>query len=855
MTKENVVLIVDDEKINRLNLREILSSTYEVAEAENGRQAMELLEQNPEGTAAIVLDLIMPDMSGYDFMKVYAGSKTFGAIPVIITTAAGDTATERECLKLGAWDFVRKPYDPDIIRFRIKNVIERSQNQMSKELRHRSQFSEIADIYNMSTFYYATRQILTRFQAEKFVLIRMDIEKFRLINAFFGRDKGNELLKYIAEYLRSQEGMYPNIVFGHMNADVFCVCMSYSIPDEIYAFMDKTNRRIAEYPLDFELVMNYGIYLVDDRSLNVSEMYERANLAAKKCKENGSLSRYAFFENRIREEVVKEQMIVNSMRGALNRNEFVLYIQPKYELQTNTLAGGEVLVRWLNPKRGMISPGDFIPVFERNGFIMRLDYYVWEKTCRLIRKWLDEGRSPYPVSVNISRVSLYNPRLTELLCELVQKYEIPPELLQLELTESAYTKNQLNTKSMMETLQKKGFCILMDDFGSGYSSLNVLKDIEVDILKIDMKFLSDTENEARSENILAAVVRMAKWLKLPVIAEGVERKEQVLFLRSIGCEYVQGYYFAKPMPVEEYEKLAFYKSPSFEEAAEKSRSEMDEVWSSTTQLELLFSNMLQAVAVYEYSGKQQIEILRVNNAYYDIFGFNDINDMRKHLSAMDEENQKRFFAAFDEVVQNRAISECEVRRNMGERNIWVQIKLKYMKELGDTHIIYGCINDITTQKEIDEELQKYKQAIGSNRSSQERMLIVDDVEINRASLRCIFETHYQILEAENGKEALQLLEKESYQTDIILLDLVMPEMDGPQFLMKKRQIPALKDIPVVIITADETTEQQIDTMRMGADEYIVKPFIPEIVIRRVENVLDSSRSLRRVLQTGIKTEV
>ena len=213
-----------------------------------------------------------------------------------------------------------------------------------------------------------------------------------------------------------------------------------------------------------------------------------------------------------------------------------------------------MLVRWIDPERGMILPGDFIPVFEQNGFIMKLDYYVWEKTCQLLRRWLDEGRNPYPISVNVSRVSLYNPRLAEVLGDLVKQYDIPPRLLQLELTESAYTTNQQSTKAIMSTLQQMGFCILMDDFGSGYSSLNVLKDIEVDVLKIDMKFLSNTENEARSENILAAVVRMAKWLNLPVIAEGVERKEQVLFLRSIGCEFVQGYYFAKPMPVEDFEK-------------------------------------------------------------------------------------------------------------------------------------------------------------------------------------------------------------------------------------------------------------------------------------------------------------
>ena len=839
MRKENTVLIVDDEKVNRLNLGKILGDTYEIVEAENGRQAIDILQKQYDRISAVILDLIMPEFNGYDFMKEYAKSKTFGTIPVVIATIDGDVKTEKECLKLGAWDFVSKPYDASIIQFRVKNVIDRSQHQLNKELNYRAQFSTLAEIYNMSTFIYATEKMLERNPNEKFAFIRMDIDKFRLVNAFFGQEEGDHLLKYVAEYLRSQFSQYKYI---------FTVCLGYENEAEIHAFMKKTDKMALEYPLDFDIVMTYGIYLIEDNSLDVNEIYERANLASKKCKNDYNIQNYAFFESIMREEIVKEQMIVNNMRGALNGNEFVLYLQPKYELHTNTLSGGEVLVRWLDPKRGMISPGDFIPVFERNGFIMKLDFYVWEKSCQLIRKWLDEGRKPYPISVNISRVSLYNPRLTDVLCDLVQKYNVPPELLQLELTESAYTTNQQTIKTMMSTLQQKGFQIMMDDFGSGYSSLNVLKDIEVDILKIDMRFLSDTENEARSENILAAVVRMAKWLNLPVIAEGVERKEQVMFLKSIGCEYVQGYYFARPMPIEEYEKLAFENENQRAVSIEKSDSEEEAAWSTTSQLELLFSNMVQAVAVYEY-GEGDIEVVRVNNAYYNMFGFSDIDDVQKSLAvSMGMESRKKLYQAFEEAMLTEDGSECEILRRIGEKNIWVRVQLKYMNKVGNKHIIYGCINDITEQKEIDAELQKYRKAISIEQKTQETMLIVDDAEINRASLMSIFEDRYRILEAENGKEALEVLEREDYHVDIILLDLMMPEMDGPEFLKHKKQIAPLVDVPVVIITADDTTEQQIDTMRMGANEYIVKPFIPEIVVRRVENVLDSSRSFRRILQ-------
>lgn len=846
MKKENTILIVDDEKVNRLNLKKILGDMYEIVEAENGREAIDILEKEADRISAIILDLVMPEYNGFQFMEAYSQSKLFGMIPVVIATIEGDIKTEKECLKLGAWDFVGKPYDPSIIQLRVKNVIDRSENQVSKELRRRTQFSELASIYNMSMFYYATREMLDRYPEKQYALIRIDIEKFRLINAFFGREEGNKLLRYVADYLISQDYGDKLITYGHMSADVFSICLAYEDQEEILAFMNQMNSHMAEYPLEFDVAFVFGIYLLEDLSYNVSEMYEYANQASKSCKEQFNLKNYAFYESKMRDDIIKEQLIVNNMRGALAGEEFVLYLQPKYELQSNTLAGAEVLVRWIDPKRGMISPGDFIPIFERNGFIMKLDLYIWEKSCQLIRKWLDEGKKVLPISVNISRVSLYNPKLVEVLCGLVDKYNIPPELFQLELTESAYTTNQNSIRNMMNALQNKGFVVMMDDFGSGYSSLNVLKDIKVDILKIDMRFLSDTEEEARSENILAAVVRMAKWLNLPVIAEGVERKEQVLFLKSIGCEYVQGYYFARPMPVEEYEGLAFSEKAVNHGVIDVQKKEREDILNQNSQLELLFSNMQQAVAVYEY-GADKLEVLRVNDAYFDLFGFEDVNDIQMGLDeGLTEEGKALLHAAFSQAVENEEASECEILRKIGSREIWISVKLKYISPVGSNHIIYGYINDITARREIDDELKKYRKALTMVEAREETILIVDDQEVNRVSLQCIFGDKYRILEAENGLQALDVLAEEKGNVDIILLDLQMPEMDGAAFLAHKRENTELAEIPVVIITADDTTEQQIGTMRMGADEYIVKPFIPEIVTRRVENVLDSYRSIRRM---------
>ena len=245
------------------------------------------------------------------------------------------------------------------------------------------------------------------------------------------------------------------------------------------------------------------------------------------------------------------------MKGSLRRGEFLVYLQPKYELMSERIVGAEALVRWLHPQLGFISPARFIPIFEQNGFIYQLDKYVWEKTCQLLKDDIDHGRPVLPISINVSRIDLYSPNIVKVFEELIDKYDIPPKLLELELTESAYVENPQQIIEIAKELQARGFPILMDDFGSGYSSLNMLKDMPVDILKIDLKFLSDTQGDdhGRGGNIMTSVVRMAKWLDVPVIAEGVETQAQVDFLRTIGCECVQGFFYSKPVPIEVYEDL------------------------------------------------------------------------------------------------------------------------------------------------------------------------------------------------------------------------------------------------------------------------------------------------------------
>ena len=554
MGSRDKVLIVDDSELDRIALKKMLKDAYEIVEAVDGAGALRILESQKEFDAisAIILDLVMPQMGGFEFLREYRKVDSYRRIPVIVASVERDVKTEKACLALGARDFIGKPYDPQIVRFRVENAVRSSEQQLSRELRYRADYDMLTGIYNKTHFFEATRVLLKRHPEETYAFLRLDIEKFQLVNSFFGSSSGDGLLQYIAKEIRKFAGDTEQIAYGRIEADIFGICMPYRGEETMLELVRYMRMRLGQYQLAFDVVPAIGIYVIRERDLSVDAMYDRANLAAKQCKGN-YIENYAFYVDEMREDIVREQQIVNHMRHALDEEEFVLYLQPKYSLQDNRICGAEVLVRWAKPEGGMISPGEFIPIFERNGFITKLDYYVWEKTCKLLAGWIAEGKKPSPVSVNISRVSLYNPRLVEAICGLTDRYHIPRELLELELTESAYTTNPKAIKETMERLQKEGFSILMDDFGSGFSSLNMLKDIEADIIKIDKGFFDRAFDSVKGKYIVKTVISLVKGLGYKVIAEGIETKKQLEFLKTCRCDSIQGYYFGKPQPWNDFE--------------------------------------------------------------------------------------------------------------------------------------------------------------------------------------------------------------------------------------------------------------------------------------------------------------
>lgn len=383
----------------------------------------------------------------------------------------------------------------------------------------------------------------------EFDVVAVDIEQFKIINDVFGSEKGNRLLMDLATCLL-------NIQAGDLflstraRADTFFILLprreaNYNnLEQQILSFSEN-------YPLPMHLQVKIGIYQIDNRGLEIARMCDRALMAANSIKGNYN-HRLAFFDGSMHEQLILEQKISNTMIESLQREDFRVYLQPKVEVDTGKVIGAEALVRWFHHELGMISPGDFIPIFERNGFIHTLNFYVWEKSCKMLRDWKLSGMRSIPISVNVSRADFYYGDLSDILSDLIKKYHLHPEDLHLEITESAYVKDATQLMTIIKRLKQIGFVIEMDDFGSGYSSLNSLSDLPIDVLKLDLKLLIQDENKERKNKILQLVINLAEELQLHVLAEGVETKEQSSLLKTMRCPYAQGYLYGRPMPESEF---------------------------------------------------------------------------------------------------------------------------------------------------------------------------------------------------------------------------------------------------------------------------------------------------------------
>lgn len=694
--KEKTLLIIDDSKMSRDMLSELLMNDYNIILACNGENGFETLKNNIDVVSAVLLDIVMPEMDGFSFLTEVKKHKDFDNIPVVVVSSCCDCEFEAHAFELGAWDYIRVPFNIDIIKYRINNAVQRSLLSSLKNIRFISEHDTLTGFYNRDKFFKSANRLFELNKGKAFYFIRLDIRRFSLINSCYGNDKGDEVLVEISKMVRQKTAGIENSCYGRMEADVFCVIIPKFIEtDALFSYLEKQRNSFASMGLKFHIVPKFGIYITTAGEQTAEYAYECAKIAAT-SQRNGDRHVSSIFGPALKERTEKERRIVNDMYKGIENEEFCVYYQPKFNLSTLKVSGSEALVRWKHPQHGMIPPGDFIPVFEKNGFITNLDFYVWEHVCMFLRKSLDNGKNVLPVSVNVSRLNIYMPNFVEEITGLIEKYNLPLNLFELEVTESAYTENQETMINVIERLRKYGFKILMDDFGSGYSSLNILKDMSIDTIKIDMLFLRSTKHRGRGENIVSGVIRMANWLRLPVVAEGVETVQQVEMLRSIGCEYAQGYYFARPMSVDEFEKFCDNNTDEYARLRSnlKKSVEIDEFWKENAQISLLLNIISDGVAIYEWT-ENRLELIRANDNYYKLTCESREDSRRKNAQSIYEwltpEDSKALSDTLNAVLET-GDSQCCMIKQFSKTGKAVKLKAKFslIAKTGARHLFYGA---------------------------------------------------------------------------------------------------------------------------------------------------------------------
>ncbi|HBH0900250.1 TPA: EAL domain-containing protein [Clostridioides difficile] len=419
-----------------------------------------------------------------------------------------------------------------------------------KEILSLAYEDKVTYIGNQNKFYRECSKYLLDKPSLNYIIVYFDINNFKMINDTFGYEFGDNLLITIAKALK--EELTEGEVYARLSSDYFAIFCDYKNGrNKIIRKLDNIRSNIeSNLSIVFEISLCVGIYFVEEGEVDIQKAVNKANMARSVAK--GKNINYAIYNEDVRNKLSEESMILDDIKIALVKNQFEVYYQPKFSLVTGEMIGSEALIRWNHPEHGFISPAVFIPIAEKSKLILKIGRFVFERVCNDLYEWKKQGKKIVPVSVNLSRVELYQPDIIKFINKTIKMYNLSSDFIEIEITETVAI-NELNIlKNVLNELRTYGFSISMDDFGTGYSSISCLRDMPIDILKLDKSFLGGIEHDERSRNIAKSIVSLAKSLDLVVIIEGVESKEQAELMKQFGCDLVQGFYFARPMPAKNF---------------------------------------------------------------------------------------------------------------------------------------------------------------------------------------------------------------------------------------------------------------------------------------------------------------
>ena len=545
------VLIAEDVEINRMLLGTILEEKYDVRYASDGAETLKILREEKDRISLLLLDLMMPEVDGIEVLRTMKSDPALRNIPVIVLT--GDQEAEVECLHLGAMDFIPKPYPgAEIIKARVSKCIELSE---TRDLIQSTERDTLTKLFNIDYFVRYVERFDRYFAEMPMDAIVININHFQTINERFGKQYGDDVLRRLADKIRAT-ARETGGVCCRQGADVFLLYCPHR--EEYDSLLESLSIGIGGESSGADHIrLRMGVYANADRQLDPERRFDRANKAADSVR-GSRVQSVGFYDAAIHEAQIHRERLLEDFHSCLENNCFRVYLQPKFNIRREEpyLASSEALVRWVHPELGMISPAEFIPLLEESGLVLELDRFVWKHAAAYIRFWKDRFGVSVPVSVNVSRVDMLATNLKEIFRQILDEYRLEPSDLMLEITESAYTGSSDPVIETALALREMGFMIEMDDFGTGYSSLGMLNRLPIDALKLDMSFVRTAfAGEKRDTRIIQLILDIAKILGVPVIAEGVEKEEQLLALKDLGCDLAQGYFFSRPVPGDEFDSF------------------------------------------------------------------------------------------------------------------------------------------------------------------------------------------------------------------------------------------------------------------------------------------------------------
>ena len=543
------VLIVDDEEVNRLLLGSILEDEYNILYAADGIEAWDIINENTSTISIVLLDLLMPGMNGFEVIKKMQQNVVAAGIPVIVLTS--EKKMEVESLRLGAADFISKPYDmPEIILARVNRMVQFFED---KQVISSVERDELTGLYT-KRFLLKYAEKMDKFHPDAGMdAVIADVDHYGLLKELYGNDIAEGVLKACATTIYMYAAEHEGIA-GRGEEDTF---FAYVVATKDHAELaEELNKKVAADFPGTNIHVRVGVFKRESRDVPLLNAFHYAQIAGDSISGDFS-SLVAVYDNELRNSTLFKDRLIHDIRTALETNQFVVYYQPKYAIQGERprLCGAEALVRWIHKDFGFLTPDKYISLFEQNGLIQLVDRFVWKETAEQIRKWHDKYNLRFPISVNASRMDLFDPKISDALLEIIDDAGIDVEDIHVEVTESAYAKDQERMIEAVKKIRDSGFAIEMDDFGTGYSALNILCSIPLDVLKLDMSFVRQMDASQENEKMVGIILEMAKMLGVGVNAEGVENAGQLEKLSSMGCDMVQGFYFSKPVPPEEFEKL------------------------------------------------------------------------------------------------------------------------------------------------------------------------------------------------------------------------------------------------------------------------------------------------------------